>query len=126
MLIRKLFFVFFRIIYESIPWLVANGRKKEAEEILQRAARFNKLNEKGPFLTETEDADISQATIQTKSDASKEDVVDAFKNQRKVAQWSLFPCFGKKKEKLETQYNIMDIYRSRILVVYSIVMCILW
>ena len=117
---------YYRIIHESVPWLVANGRRKEAEDILQKAARFNKQTYKGLYLTETEDLDISQNTLQTKSDASKEGLVDAFKNQRNVSKRSLFSCFEKKKEKLETQYNIVDICRSRILLIYSIVMCILW
>ena len=31
----------FRIIPESIPWLVAKNRFKEAKEILKKAAKFN-------------------------------------------------------------------------------------
>ena len=31
----------FRLLPESIPWLAANDRVKEAEEILKRAAKFN-------------------------------------------------------------------------------------
>ena len=30
-----------RLLPESIPWLMANNKKKEAEEILHRAAKFN-------------------------------------------------------------------------------------
>jgi type III secretion system FlhB-like substrate exporter len=32
-----------RILPESIPWLVANGRHKEAEDIIRAAAKFNKV-----------------------------------------------------------------------------------
>lgn len=33
--------LFRRYIYESIPWLVANNRKPEAERILRYAAKVN-------------------------------------------------------------------------------------
>ena len=32
-----------RLIDESIPWLVAQGRYKEANKAMQRAARMNKV-----------------------------------------------------------------------------------
>ena len=32
-----------RILPESIPWLVANDRKKDAVKILRGAARFNRV-----------------------------------------------------------------------------------
>lgn len=121
--------MYFRLIYESVPWLVANGRKKEAEEILQRAARFNKLNLNGSFLVGVDDPDVSQSTVNTKDDTSKEDLVEAFKhrqNRGKRSLKSLFPCVQEQKQKLETQYTLMDICRSEILIVYSVAMCILW
>ena len=121
--------MYFRLIHESVPWLVANGRKKEAEEILQGAARFNKLNFNSSFLVGVEDPDVSRSTVNTKDDTSKEDLEEAFKNRqsrRKVTLKSLFPCVQDQKQKLETQYTLMDICRSRILIVYSVAMCILW
>ena len=38
-----------RILPESIPWLMANGKKDEAEKVLRSAAKFNKIELPGLF-----------------------------------------------------------------------------
>ena len=40
----------FRLLPESIPWLVANNKKKEAEAILYKAAKFNGITLPGYYL----------------------------------------------------------------------------
>ena len=38
-----LLLVYFRLISESIPWLVAKGRIRDAKKILEKAARWNNV-----------------------------------------------------------------------------------
>ena len=40
-LFHDLYCIVFRLLPESIPWLVANGRVDQAEDIMKEAARFN-------------------------------------------------------------------------------------
>ena len=41
----KLILLGARYIEESIPWLVANGKYEEAERILRKAAKVNKVKQ---------------------------------------------------------------------------------
>ncbi len=44
----------FRALPESVFWLTANGKVKEAEEVLQKMARWNGVKVTGPLLTKKE------------------------------------------------------------------------
>ena len=63
---RTIFYMFstLRVIPESIPWLVAKNRFKEAKEILKKAAKFNGIELPKEFqLSEEEEALLAQKVI---------------------------------------------------------------
>lgn len=65
-LIQFKFHLFFRLLPESIPWLAANHKIDEAEEILRKAARINKVSLPEPILNRPEDDDEDQALTDNK------------------------------------------------------------
>ena len=45
---------------ESIPWLVANGRTEEAENIMKKAAKFNKIKIPNYIFTNSDGEKLSK------------------------------------------------------------------
>ena len=55
-----------RLLPESVPWLAANDRHQQAEDILQRAAAFNGIRVEGKaFLTHYDSHDVDEPDLLT-------------------------------------------------------------
>lgn len=106
---------FYWILPESIPWLAANDRMGDAEEIIKGAAKFNGLNLPENILVTEEEAAAIKATPKDNT------VVGKFK--------STFKKKDANKEVSEhsaAQYTMMDVVRHPKLRLYAIIMCLLW
>ncbi len=56
-----------RIVSESIPWLVAKGRIREAKQILERAARWNKVQLPEKYRLTIEEERMLKIIVSTQS-----------------------------------------------------------
>eukprot|EP00918_Siedleckia_nematoides_P062039 GHVU01135349.1.p1 GENE.GHVU01135349.1~~GHVU01135349.1.p1 ORF type:complete len:454 (+),score=29.38 GHVU01135349.1:32-1393(+) len=119
--------VLFWFLPESIPWLVANGRIEEAEKIIKRAAKFNKVNlpdnilrgpEQDYMLNANEKGVNSQENNTKEKKAPMERLRGVFKRDKKPE--------GGEGQHSVIQYSIMDVFRSPRLRLYALIMCLLW
>ena len=96
-------FCFNRLLPESVPWLVANGKRIQAEDILQKASHFNNIKYNGPYLE------------QNKPNEPEIEVTE-----KKGFDIKAFLSYN------EHLQLVLHGVKSRILLLYSSVMCILW
>lgn len=112
---------FYWILPESLPWLVANNRVDEAEEILQNAAKWNKVDMPERILpVPVKIQDDTQTNIGNHEEAKV--------NGKK----GLLEKIGFKKKKKEqtvsdvAHYTLLDVLKNAKLRLYAIIMCLLW
>lgn len=103
----------FRIIPESIPWLIAKNRIQEAKEILLTAAKRNKV--KLPEKYRPGSCNGSSSVYRKSS--SDENIL---KMSRPLATRK------RKHERRTMEYTVLDILVSTKLRVYALVMCYIW
>ena len=135
-----------RLIPESIPWLAANGKVKEAEEILKKAARMNKVVLPDHILVEHEANTLlakshSREVQQEHGEQSKEDMNNTSNHlsagdgllkgihqnsKNDVSKLDVFEDGTHAKDVEAYQYTCMDIFRSKTMFLYAFVMCFLW
>ena len=97
----NIFWNFSRTIDESIPWLLANGKYKEAERIFQKAARVSGvLVPRDVFVT-------SQENMKLKGKEEKNIV-------------------GEGVEESDPVYQIWDIFRYRKIGIYTVILWFIW
>lgn len=104
-----------RLLPESVIWLYANNRIKEAEQIIRNAAKMNGITLPDNLLTSP-----------TKSEGSQEE--EEVKNGGFLAKIkSIKLCKRQKEEQPETaRYTLLDVLRHRLLRMYAIIMSCLW
>lgn len=105
----------FWLLPESVIWLYANNRIKEAEQIIRNAAKMNGITLPDNLLTSP-----------TKSEGSQEE--EEVKNGGFLAKIkSIKLCKRQKEEQPETaRYTLLDVLRHRLLRMYAIIMSCLW
>ena len=99
-----------RIVYESIPWLVANGQEREAETILRKAAKVNNI--KFPdriFLADDQEYEVKE----------KKSIVKKAKTL-----WTKLLESSTKKEKY--RISLSDMFRNTTIRTYLIVYIYIW
>ena len=104
-----------------MPWLAANGRKDKAEEILQRAAKVNKVTFPSPVL--------KHSLGESNSDGhgtSKGSLHNRKEGIKGVLRGLFWCCDTKAKEARKYQYSIWDIFRHPRLRWNVLNMCFQW
>ena len=132
-----------RFVDESIPWLIANGKIKEAERIIQKAARVSGKTVPVPVFDptpETKELTSIQLTAKTKSMTStqKEEQVmlekdllakdqngadDIIANDVIIVDDATAADGGGDDD---PQYQIWDIFRHRTMVCYTAILGFTW
>ena len=133
-----------RFVDESIPWLIANGKIKEAERIIQKAARVSGKTIPVPVFDpapETKELTSIQLTAKTKSMTStqKEEQVmlekdllakdqngadDIIANDVIIVDDATAADGGVGGD--DPQYQIWDIFRHRAMVCYTAILGFTW
>ena len=106
----------YRVLSESVPWLCANGRLKEAEAIIKKAAKFNKVTVPDRIFTTHESEDMLPDG--KASGKQKPGFIKDFKEK-----------WRKRKQDQESggaQYTVLDVIKHRRLFINAVVMCTLW
>ena len=113
-----------------MPWLIANGKYREAEEILQKAAKMNNVEMPENILLTPE----LSAMLEKEEQAKEEEEADkggtccsGFSAGQSLAKLgSVCSSKKEKKEKSATEASIVDVLRSLKLCIYTLVMSFLW
>lgn len=100
------FMSFLRLIPESVPWLLSQGRIKEAEAILERAAKFNNKTLPANCLS-----DHGEQTEQTKP------MLDNNAHNETVPETEV---------KSHKTYTHLDLFRTPTMRKITICVCFLW
>lgn len=122
---------FFWILPESIPWLCANDRTKEAEQIIKRAFRMNGKAVPEYILLHPPETTETVATVECPDQYGPE------QNGRSLMQGLLTKLKLRKKstpesptddDKADTaaRYTLLDVLKHPRLSLYAFVMCLLW
>lgn len=119
---------FFWILPESIPWLCANDRTKDAEDIIKRAFRMNGKTVPDYILLRPPE------TTETVATADGPDQHAPEQNGRSLVQGLLTKLKLRKKstagsptENNKTaRYTLLDVLKHPRLSLYAFVMCLLW
>ncbi|XP_064653263.1 organic cation transporter protein-like [Lineus longissimus] len=112
----------FWVIPESIIWLAANGKGHEAADLLRKATTWDGK----PHAL---DDIIGDGTERLMSIAGDGDVSNHVTNQKKQQVFKRLRDLLKgddKKEDDGPKYTLLDIFRSRKMLLYSSIMCSLW
>ena len=127
--------IFSRVLEESIPWLTAKGRFSQAKEVLQRAAKFNKISLPEKFMpnnqTQPQDSDDSKPMIGQKSnddsanDTSRDGSSSCFRRiiGCETCKENDVPNEGKVES---TNVSLLDVLKSPKLRIYTLIMCYIW
>lgn len=107
--------LFLRFLPESIPWLVAVGRTKEAKIILNQAANFNKVRLPKRYRLEKE-----EMTSPTTRESIKQ-LVSLIKGKGAVSEDT-----DTKHSEDAKKYSALDILKSCRLLVFAVIMSYLW
>jgi len=110
---------FIWLMDESMPYLVAQGRFREAKQILAKAAKFNKVTLPKEFALTEEELDILNNNDKKTGDEA---------NGKTGGLSGLISKF-KSPEKAEGethQYGMIDVLRSKKLTMFSLLMAYLW
>lgn len=105
---------FYWIIPESLNWLIANGRVKEAQAIIDKAAKINKV-QNPPRLARMNNTPVEPPIILTER---------FYYEIRKIKK--IFSIKNPESRGDRPTYNISDIWRSKILRFNTLAMCWLW
>ena len=113
--------IYYRLLPESIPWLVAMGRVAEAKTILNKAAAFNKVKLPEQFQLTEEESSAPVLSAKERLASVKEIFKKKPQEQNGVSK-------GKEEEEVGQvkRYSIIDIICSCRLFVFSIIMAYLW
>ncbi len=127
----------FRYIAESIPWLVANKRYEEAEKILRKAAKLNKISlpeniferdSELPLMQGEENKDKIGQTDGWHDDLaplavaeSVGSLADALPSKLDNSQQGALD-----KDASDKTYNVCDIMRSKLLCLYTCILICVW
>jgi len=107
------------LLPESVPWLAANNKLEDAEEIIKRAAKFNGIDMPENILLTEEEARQAAAD---KSSKEKSSTMQQLKE--KLIKKKGEP--EKPSAHTSAQYTLLDVLRNKLLCRYAIVMCLLW
>lgn len=114
-------YLFYRIQEESIRWLFINGKTDQAERILRKAAKWNKVNFDDVISNTEEEYKLTKTDIKT---ASK-----TFTSYRKDGRNRAGPRnenLNKEKDFKVEHYTILTIFRSKSVLKNSIIMWFTW
>jgi OCT family organic cation transporter-like MFS transporter 4/5 len=106
-LLLSVFFSFSRIFHETIPWLLANKRGKEAAQVFCRVAKFNKVDVPPEVIAKLE----AETTEKQKRSLTE-----------RVKEWSR--C--RKGSKSEDEVGIDKIFKNAKLRRITVLTCIAW
>ena len=99
--IQSTYIVFFRrFIDESITWLLANGKRKEAEKVLQKAALISDVSIPRDVLTSD---DVKLMKVDTNKIEENETAIEK-----------------------DPTYQIWDIFRYKKMVMYTLILWFVW
>ena len=104
-----------RILPETIPWLIANNKTKEAEEILRKAAKLNGRELPDKMFGSPEHDKLAMEEQQPEE--GKKGFFSRFKKKKTPE-----PEGGVK----AARYTLLDVLTNRTLATYAIIMCLLW
>ena len=90
---------------------MANGRTKEAEKIIQDAAKMNKLTIPDPVLDHN-DLELQEQPVKS---GFKDSIISKLKLLKKD-----------KEHETKAQYTIVDLFKSKRLMAYVFIMSLLW
>jgi len=113
---------FIWIMDESMPYLVANGRIREAKLVLAKAAKFNKVKLPKEFELTEEELDILNESPKKDGDEKE----DGGSRRGFSALIRKFTSSQKKAEAEVHKYTIMDVLRSRKLLMFALIMAYIW
>ena len=118
-----------RFVDESIPWLIANGKKVRAEKILQKAARVSRKQIPFPVF------DLSPENMEL--NANTKHTAPMSKHQLSYEQGLLAKSQNGAKDVIaddvtaaatceDPHYEIWDIFRHRKIACYSVILYFVW
>ena len=109
-----------RFLPETIPWLVANGKLREADRVIKQIAKFNKVQMPDHVFTES-DPDLDKPAtndIQPTENGKKQSFLNQLRSKMKKEESA--------DEEHAVKYTLMDVLRHRKLCLYAFLMCGLW
>jgi uncharacterized protein (DUF934 family) len=115
-------YIISRVIPESIIWLHANGKGYQAADLLRKATKWDGK----PHALDDIIGDGTQRLMSITGDA---DASNHVANQKKQHVLKRLWGFLKGNEETEDdgpKYTLLDIFRSRKMLLYSSIMCSLW
>ena len=117
-----------RVIDESIPWLLANGRVQEAETIVQKAARISGKHMPFPVFKQ-----IDKSCLSTKESSTilLKNMENSCKNRNVELIEKKDATVGHTDDVVSVQgdaphYQIWDILRNRTMLSYTVILCYTW
>jgi len=114
---------FFWILPESIPWLAANNRIEDAEEIIHQAAKFNNLHIPNHVLVTPEQAAaIQDEKLHKKQSGNNPGKIGAMIQRLKPKKQD----DSKPDAEQVARYTLLDVVKHPKLRMYAIIMCMLW
>jgi len=109
------------IVPESIPWLVAKRRVKEAKQILQKAAKFNGVELPAEFRLSEEEAALLQNGKKNDVKSNEEKPSVSVRIRNKAGS-----MFKRKPKEKSADYTLLDVFKSAKLRIFALIMCYLW
>ena len=124
-----------RIVAESIPWLMANGKRDKAEAVMREALKYNgkPLPEDDIFPMPLNIYLGEKGEKENSGDETTKSACDKVKDCMSCDEgFKLRDCFkrGKKPDKTEQadvkKYSVLDLFKSRVLLRYTLASFVVW
>jgi hypothetical protein len=116
-----------RILSESIPWLVLNGKIEEAERVMKRAARWNKITLPDRIFTDVKSEEMKfmhDDVTKSEEDANKYVTLEKDNTKEKA----LVPEYSSNEPVTEDElhYTFVDVMKSNKLCLYTMILIVVW
>jgi hypothetical protein len=110
----------YRILHESLRWLLANGRYEEAKIWIKRAAKWNKTDPKDALST------ITSANGEVEVLVEKEIDANGLQSDKKGAKITHTTNGLQLDEHVSEKLSILDFFRHRQIFLTSVIVWIIW